>query len=87
MQVPPLRPHAESEAGTQALRRQQLEPVHELESQTHVPDEQRWPLPHGPVKPHEQLPPTQRSAVAKLQVAQLAPPVPHELALVEVMHI
>ena len=41
VQEPPLRPHVDSEAGTQTLRLQQLEPVHELESQTHVPDEQR----------------------------------------------
>ena len=85
--TPPLRPQEEMDAGTQTSRSQQLAPAHEAESQTQLPARQRWPLPHGPERPHEQLPPTHRSAVVKLQVVQLEPPAPHELALVEVTHV
>ncbi len=48
---------------------------HEVASQMQLPPEQRWPVAHTvPPGPHEQAPPTQRSALAP-QATHAAPPV------------
>ncbi|MDP3238004.1 MAG: hypothetical protein Q8N26_34755 [Myxococcales bacterium] len=59
---------------------------HEVESQTQVPDAQRWPAPQGEFVPHLQAPEVHRSALAP-QLVQAAPEAPHWVAVVLVTQL
>ena len=87
VQVAPFAPQLLTEAGTQLSNSQQFAPVQVLESQTQLPPEQRWPGPQGPLKPHEQDPLRQRSALRLLQAEQVTPPTPHAVTVGAPTHV
>jgi hypothetical protein len=64
------------------------QPLQVEESQTQEPPTQRVPGPHGaPLKPQEQEPSRQRSAVVGLQLEQVWPPKPHAVTVIEVTQV
>jgi hypothetical protein len=76
-QVAPAGAHRVAERGWQVVPSQHPE-GQDVASQTHVPLEQRWPVPHTEPNPHRHSPRgEQLSACALSQDAQLAPPTPH----------
>lgn len=61
--------------------------AHEVASQTHWPDAQRWPAAQGTCVPQAQPFGPQRSAVVALQATQAAPPLPHAATVFGVTHL
>jgi len=74
-QALPLAPQAVNEGAVQAVPAQQP-PGHEVGSQTHEPERQRWPATHGAFEPHWQAPPTHWSALVASQTTQPPPLAP-----------
>lgn len=69
---------------TQVLPAQQ--PVHEVESQTHWPPMQCWPVPQGAFMPQVHEPLEQVSALRWVQSAQLWPSFPHCVVVAGLTH-
>jgi hypothetical protein len=71
-QVEPASPQVASDRIAQVVPWQQ--PLgHDVASQMHSPDAQRWPPAHGGPSPHAHAPAAQRSALLTSQVLQAAP--------------
>ena len=60
--------------------------VHEIASQTHAPETQRWPAPHIAPAPHVHAPAVQRSARVGSQLVHALPFVP-QLAALAGLHV
>jgi hypothetical protein len=72
-------PHELIDFARQTLPSQQ--PLGQLvASQTHVPETQRWPVPHGGSVPHAHSPFVQRSAPSS-HALHASPPPPHAVSL------